>query len=174
MQRVIKYTFLLVVSVIIASCSDTGNNVTAEKMTIQQLAVTPGYTWFNFEFNQYTPDSFAITEIKKEYNADAHSFVIFAKPSCSCPGKHKQTPEFVKTLDLSQIPMDKCQIYSMASVSNNHPFKGAIEIKELPTIVVLKNGVPVFSVTDTLNSLNDNNPNNPMTIEQTLIMGLMK
>jgi hypothetical protein len=174
MLNSLKLLGFLVLFTLISACSDNPTNVTAEKMSLPQLVITPGYTWFNYELDNYQPDSFIINEIKATYNSSEHSFIIFAKPSCSCPGKHKQSPEFVKTLKQANIPIEKCEFYSMTSINNFHPLQESIVIKELPTIVVLKNGVPVFSVSDTLNNINNANPNNAIKVEQSLLFGLQK
>lgn len=156
------------------ACSDNSTNVTAEKMSLNQLAVTPGYTWFNYELVAYQPNIAVVDEVKNQFNSSEHSFLVFAKPSCSCPGKHKQTPEFFKTLNLASIPVEKCEIYSMSSISTNHPFKDQITIKELPTILILKNGVPVYSISDTVNAMNEINPSTALNVEQALLEGLKK
>jgi len=156
------------------ACSDNATSVNAEKMTLQEFVKMPGFTWFNYEFNNYQPDDFIVKEIQKKYNSSEHSFVIFAKPSCSCPGKHIQTSEFYKTLEKAQIPFDKCELFSVTSINNEHPYKSTISLHELPTIIILKNGNPIFSVSDTLNITNSTNKNNDMKIEESLLIGLQK
>jgi thioredoxin-related protein len=172
MNNLLKIIFAVFLTLILISCSENSTNVSAEKMTVPELAITPGYTWFSYEYDNYKPDETVITDVKSKYSESEHTFLIFAKPSCSCPGKHKQTPEFFKSLAEANISESKCEIYSLSSINTNHPYKDIITINELPTIIVLKNGVPVFSITDTINNMNITNPSNALTVEKSLLLGL--
>jgi len=174
MNHIYKFFALLAVVLLFSACTENNTNVTAEQMTIQGLAKTPGFTWITLEIAKYTPTDSIITEIKEIYNPELHSFIVFAKPSCSCPGKHLQTPEFLKTLEVAGIPLNKCEIFSVSSTNNKHPYQDKITIKELPTIIVLKANEPIFSVSETINNINATNPNAGITVEEALLLGLEK
>lgn len=174
MKHIRHTIYLVLLASIIFGCSENATNINAEQMTLQNLSKTPGFTWIYMEIEKYNPNDSIINEIQTAFNAELHSFVVFAKPSCSCPGKHLQTPAFIKTLETAGIPIDKCEIFSMSSANNKHPYDELITVKELPTIVVMKAGQPVFSVSETINNMNATNPNSGITVEQALLLGLAK
>jgi hypothetical protein len=171
MNHIYKLFALLVAVMLVSACTENNTNVTAEFMTIDGLAKTPGYTWIPLELAKYEPKDSIITEIKENYNPESHSFIVFAKPSCSCPGKHLQTPAFLKTLEVAGIPLDKCEIYSVSSTNNKHPYQDRITLTELPTILVKSRG-SFFSVSETINNINATNPNASITVEEALLLGL--
>ena len=175
MKHIYKLFAMLVAVMLVAACTENNTNVTAEEMTIQELAKTPGFTWIPIRISEYTIDNDSIiTGIKANYNPELHSFIIFAKPSCSCEGKHNQTPEFLKTLEVAGIPFDKCEIFSVTGTNNKHPYQDKITLTELPTILVMKANEPVFSVSETINNINATNPKAGITVEGALLLGLEK
>ena len=160
--------------VVFISCSDENTNINAEKMTFEELEKTPGYTWFSFEIDKYEPENNVVLDIKEKFDPSKHRFILFVKPSCSCPGKHLQSPGFVKTLENAGISIDKCEIFSMSSATNLHPYMDIIKINELPAIIVMKGDMPVYSVSDTVNKSLVYNPNASLKVEQALLLGLEK
>lgn len=173
-----KYIKLLTLTIAIAvfaiSCNDNNTNIVAEQMSLTQLGKTPGFTWIYSEMDKYNPTDSIVDEIKLAYNSGMHRFIVFAKPSCSCPGKHMITPSFIKTLEVANIPLDKCEIFTMSAVGNQHPYIATITLKDLPTILVLKGDEPIFSISDTMNSAVEGNPNFGITVEGALLLGLKK
>ncbi|MDX9790427.1 MAG: hypothetical protein WC313_08715 [Candidatus Kapaibacterium sp.] len=172
-----KYIYALIIlaaMIFISACSENSTNITAEKVTVDQLATIPGYTWFNHEIDKYEPLPSVIQEIKETYNPSLHKFVVFMKPSCSCPGKHLQSPGFMKVLQESDIDLNLVEFFTMSNLTNNHPYSEMIILKELPTIIVLKATEPVYSVSDTLNSVNSPNSTPNLTIENALLNALRK
>ncbi|MBX3044510.1 MAG: hypothetical protein KIT33_10785 [Candidatus Kapabacteria bacterium] len=154
------------------ACTENNTNVNAEKMALEKMAKTPGFTWIYLEMDKYEPKAEILPEIQRKFNSAEHTFIVFAKPSCSCPGKHLQTPAFLKTLETAGIPLDKCELYSLSSINNNHPYESTIKLKDLPTIIVMKAGKPVYSVSDTINTITNANPNSGITVEDALLLGL--
>ncbi len=158
----------------IMSCSDNNTNITAEKMTIVQLSETPGFTWIPLEMEKYVPNDTVIQKISTTFDPATHRFIIFAKPSCSCPGKQLQTPYFFKTLNAANIPLDKCEIFTMSSLTNKHPYSEIITLDDLPTVVVLKGDVPVYTITDAICNVSKIKQNAGVSVESALLNGLEK
>jgi hypothetical protein len=168
------FTLAFLITLLAISCSDNNTNVTAEKMSMNQLSETPGFSWVYVEMERYTPNDSVIQEIMKAYDPAVHSFILFAKPSCSCPGKQLHTPYFFKTLEAANIPVDKCEIFTMSSLTNNQPYSEIITLTDLPTIVVMKGDVPVFTITDEISNVSSTNQNTGLSVESALLSGLEK
>lgn len=145
-----KYILIFIVSFIIWGCEDTSTQYTAKLLDLESIIKTPGYSWFDVEYKAYTPNTNLINEIKSSFDPQIHMFYIFLKPACSCPGTHKLFPAFMKSADLVGIPKSNMEIYSMRSNRDNYPYSDLFKLNELPAFIVLKNGVPVYSITDSI------------------------
>lgn len=136
--------------VFLISCEDSPNQYTAQKMQIDNLVKTPGYSWFDVEYNAYEPSQQIVDEIKNNFDQQKHKFLVFLKPACSCPGTHKLFPAFVKSMRMSDIPDASIEYYSMRSNRDAYPYSELFTLNELPAFIVLKDGIPIYSVTDTI------------------------
>lgn len=145
-----RIAILLALIIFATSCDDSTVQEDAVLMTVEELAVTPGYTWFNTEYELYQPDQTVIDQIKELYSIDDHDFLIFVQPSCSCPGTHRLFPKFVKSMNISGIDESEYKIYSMSSTSTHTPYDTMLTINRLPAFFVLKNGQPIYSIIDTI------------------------
>ncbi len=145
-----KYILIIIASAIFWGCEDTSTQHTAKLMDIGNLIKSPGYSWFDIEYKAYTPNPVMINEIKSSFDPQIHKFYVFLKPACSCPGTHKLFPAFIKSADLVGIPGASMEIYSMRSNRDNYPYSNVFKLNELPAFIVLKNGVPIYSITDSI------------------------
>lgn len=169
-----KYFTLLTVLVafVLASCSESPTVPNAAKMDMTTINTSAGYAWFPGEMSSYTPDTI-IKNVPKLYNPSVNRFVLFVRPSCSCPGTHKYFPQFYRILKDCGVTDANIEAYSMSDKSDKQPYDTLMIVNVLPTFIVMKNGKPVYSVTDTI-SKNLRDSTYPYTFETALIEGLKK
>jgi hypothetical protein len=163
---------VLVSAIIINSCDNNPVQVTAEKIDIATLSKTPGYTWYDDQFKQYQPNQEKLNEIVQKFNPVADKFIIYVKPSCSCAGTLQQFPAFMKILISSNIPDSCYSVYAMSSASNIHPYLNMYKVNEIPSFFLIKNGTPVYSVSDTLTKLTSNSETSTVTLEELISASL--
>jgi hypothetical protein len=161
-------------AIIINSCDNSPVQVTAEKIDIATLSKTPGYTWYDDQFKQYQPKQEKLNEIIQKFKPSVDKFIIYVKPSCSCAGTLQQFPAFMKILISSNIPDSCYSVYAMNSASNIHPYSSMYKVNEIPSFFLLKNGAPVYSVSDTLTKLTVNNETSTITLEELISASLNK
>ena len=147
-----------VLALVINSCDNNPVNATAEKIDIPTLSKTPGYTWYDDQFNIYQPNQDKIKEIVQKFNPAVDKFVLYVKPSCSCVGTQQQFPAFMKILISSNVPDSCYSVYAMNNAANLHPYMNVYKVNEVPSFFLMKNGIPVYSVSDTLTKLTGNTP----------------
>ncbi|MCO5252087.1 MAG: hypothetical protein M9949_11815 [Candidatus Kapabacteria bacterium] len=145
-----RYILILLSVAFIMSCEDSSTQHTAQLMQLDNLVRTPGYSWFDIEYNAYEPNQQMLDEIKNNFDPQIHKFLVFLKPACSCPGTHKLFPAFVKGADLSGIPDANIEYYSMRSNRDAYHYSDLFTLNELPAFIILKNGQPIYSITDTM------------------------
>lgn len=171
MKKLLIFLFSLLILVFI-SCDDNPANTDAELTTIDAIASRPGFSWFYEEMDKYVPDPSIISQIESSFDSDIHDIYMFVKPSCTCPGNHNYFPKLMKVLEEAGINDSDYLIYAMTDVANNHPYEEYLKLNEIPEFVVFKNGLPIYSIMDTvaLNVLQDNEK----TIEQYLLNAITK
>mgnify|MGYP007094533284 CR=1 FL=1 len=148
-----KYFFAVAVFCLmglIYSCTENPV-INAEVMDADELKNLPGFSWYEFEINQYIPLDSSLQSIKTKFNPSTDNFLIYVKPSCACTGTYKQFPAFMKIINELNIPKANYKVYSMTSEFNEYPEKNLFKIVELPTFMLMRNGVPVYSIADTFN-----------------------
>jgi hypothetical protein len=145
---------------LILSCSESvGPLPDAEYMTIEEILASPAsYFWFKAEFDSYFPDTTIVAQIQVIFDLNRHKVIYFAKPSCSCSRSQKAFPAMVRILKDANIPDTCSEIYSMIDTKAKHPFQDKITLHQLPSIYILKDGLPVYSLKDTLDNLRTIDP----------------
>jgi len=134
-----KYLALLLAAFLtITACETTSPDGSAQQLTMSELLSSTGYAWFPAEMNSFTPDPTMVDLVNQRYDATEHKIYIFVKPSCSCRGTQKLFPQIIKTLDASDIDMDKVEIWSMRSTGDSHPYGSKFQITELPMVFVTR------------------------------------
>lgn len=133
-----------------SSCDTTNAERDATLLTIEQLRFTPGYEWYDMEYQAYNPNPATISQIKDVLKVKDFHYYFYVNPSCACTGTEKLFPSIMKVLLESGVPENKLEIYSMLKTSYNHPHKNRLKINDLPAFFVVKDSIPLVSVIDTL------------------------
>lgn len=163
-----KISLLLVAVAFIAlsACSENSVSPTdAELTTVSKLEATPGFGWLTDELNNYQPNQDYIDQIRNSFQPSTQKFLIFVKPSCSCVGTHQQFPAFVKTMMAAGIPDSCYQIYAMTALSSVHPYQNMINLKQIPSFILMNNQQAVYSVEDTITTRSGMVPVENNTVE---------
>ncbi|HOV91631.1 MAG TPA: hypothetical protein PLC04_00925 [Candidatus Kapabacteria bacterium] len=132
------------------SCNDNSVQTNAVEMSLDSLSELPGYDWIGSVMASYTPDTTIFNEIKPLLDSNSQYFLFFVKSCGPCASASQQFVEIIKILQMCNFPNDRYEILVMNSISNSHPYQNIIHIYSLPTIMLLKNNVPIYSLSDTL------------------------
>lgn len=149
MKKFLVINILLALA-FLSSCRENSTDVQADNLTFDEMKIKSGFTWITERMKAYEPVVSKIDSIKMYYKSDVHGFYVFGKPSCSCEGVHNEIAHFFKILQDASIPIDECDIWAMNSLNNRHPHEETITINNLPAFFLLDNGVPVYSIRDTI------------------------
>lgn len=174
MMNRIKLLMLACAALIISSCGDSPVEQVSKKMSMADIMTNPGFSWFDSERQLYNEDTLTVKKIKTDLNVSNYKFVLFVKPSCSCPGTHKTFPGFYKILADAGVNDNQMEIYSMPSIEANQPYDSMFVISELPAFYVFKNNVPVYSIMDTVYFNQNNGIKYPDNMEEALYEALKK
>lgn len=138
MKLLLAFVSVLLVA---TSCTTTEPaEPVAEQLTMQQLTMSPGYSWFMAEMDSYLPKQTVLDDISASMSTNLNRRVcIFVKPSCSCRGTQRLFPQVVKALTAANVDMRRVEIWSMRGNTDKHPYQSIITIAELPAIYVLEN-----------------------------------
>lgn len=165
-----KFLYIFFVSIcfslFISACVPTSTERDAALLTIDKLRFTPGYEWYDIEFQKYNPNPFVISQIRTILQNKDFNYYIFVNPSCACTGTQKQFPAIMKILSESSIPENKLEIYSMIKTSNNHPHRSKLKINELPSFFIARDSINMSSVLDTLAARKSMNSNYDPALEE--------
>lgn len=136
--------------VVLSACTTTEpTEPVAEQLSMQQLTMSPGYSWFMAEMDSYLPKQSVLDDISTSMTANVNRRVcIFVKPSCSCRGTQRLFPQVVKALTAAKVDMSRVEIWSMRGNTDKHPYQSIITIGELPAIYVLENNAIRSMVSD--------------------------
>jgi len=136
--------------VVLSACTTTEpTEPVAEQLSMQQLTMSPGYSWFMAEMDSYLPKQSVLDDISTSMTANVNRRVcIFVKPSCSCRGTQRLFPQVVKALTAAKVDMSRVEIWSMRGTTDKHPYQSIITIGELPAIYVLENNAIRSMVSD--------------------------
>ncbi len=127
--------------VALTACSTQGPSDTAKLLTYDELITTPGYAWFPAEMSLYTPDQAMVDTIAKYYNPATQKISVFVSPTCACTGSKRLFPRTIKALVAAGVDIKVIEFWSMRTVADMHPYSSTVSVKEIPTVVVLNNGV---------------------------------
>jgi hypothetical protein len=153
MRKIAKvYSFFLVIilSITVISCSDDEGPRNAQYITLEELRVTPGYEWFDPEYNNYTPDPAVIDSIKNQIQNRSDDFILYVNPSCNCSGTQVLFPASVKVLHEAGIDEPRFKIYTMYNKSDNHPYMDNFIVNDLPSFFTVIDTLPKYSINDSL------------------------
>lgn len=106
-------------------------------LTRQVLEADSTFTWYAESQKIYTPNAEAVEAIKKQ--ADSIYFVVFI--GTWCEDSHFVIPRFYSLIDAAGFPSAKVTLIGVdrAKTTWGH-LETAFNIKEVPTIIPIKNG----------------------------------
>lgn len=150
-----RNSYILVIMLFVAlftyQCSETvSNNENAFSVTEESILKIPGYDWYPVVKRQYYPDSGVVSDIIKEFDSTKHRFIIFSKPACACEDEQKLFPRAMKVLDTAGISSEYYELYSVKSNKTNHPYDSIISLNFVPSMILLVNGKPAYSIIDSV------------------------
>ena len=146
-----SFLILVVLGIVtLGGCSTPEEpELTAQRLMIDDLTKTPGFTWFVAEMNRFEPRPELLPPITAAFQTASEKKVcIFVKASCSCRGTQRLFPQIVKTLLDANVPEDRIEVWSMRTEQDRHPYEAMFKISALPSIYVIDNGIVRDSVQD--------------------------
>ncbi len=157
---------LILAIIVISACQEISNE--AERITVADIIdnKVSGFNWFSFEYSDYNINSELVEQISEKYQQELYKFIIFTTPTCSCGKEYRKFPQFVKILDSSNVSKDNYEIYSVGDINFSHPYENVFTLKAIPAFMILKNGVAIYSVNDTLLKYSS------LSLEEALLQGL--
>lgn len=149
----LKLIFFVLILTLFSCVDNSSYSENSIRVTLAEVSSIGGYSWFQPRFDEYKPKSDIVELIKQNFDKTHHKFYIFAKPACSCEPSHSRFPYCLKVLIEAGVDTSYIEIYSLLKVSSKHLYCSYLIIRDLPSMFVVKDGVPVYSVIDSL--LND-------------------
>ncbi len=159
------FIFLLAISFALFSCSDDDTPRNAQFITLEDLRFTPGFEWFDEEYNNYQPVQSVIDSISNAIKDNNKEFILYVNPSCACTGTQKMFPASIKILLEANINEPQFKIYMMYHETDNHPYMDHYKVKNLPCFFTLTNDLPDYSIYDSLGFYNESVPDSTFRIE---------
>lgn len=128
-------------AVLLGACAQsTQPESTAERLTLEQLRTTPGFAWFEAEFQAYRPDTALVAQIRSAYVPGEHHFYLYVKPTCSCVGTQKLFPHFLRVLSEVGVRTEDYEIYAMHGAEDRHPHQSWLHVERLPSFFITRGG----------------------------------
>ncbi|MFA6570417.1 MAG: hypothetical protein WCT77_04195 [Bacteroidota bacterium] len=142
---------ILLSLIIFAGCTETTSvKEEAILLTVNQIKETPTYEWFGIEMNMYVPDTAIVNQIKTLFNPNMHKVLFYADMTCGCVTQGENVAHIIRVLRDAGMNDSVFKIYSMRKNTWSYPESGYVQVTKLPTAMLMKNVVPVYSVLDTL------------------------
>ena len=164
-QKIKIFASLFIISFLLFACSNDDSPGNAQYITLDELRVTPGYEWFDPEYNSYTPDPAVIDSIKNQIANRTDEFILYVNPSCNCSGTQSLFPASVKVLHEAGIYEPRFKIYTMYSQSDNHPYMNHFTVTSLPSFFTIIDSLPNYSINDSMSYYMLNRPDSTWRIE---------
>ena len=165
MKKIIYFVIIL----IFVGC---GNNDTIEKATkfsIDEVKNTPGFHWFQIEYDTYSYDSAIVDSIGDCFEKDELKIIIFASPGCYCGSLYTRFPQLIKILDGANISENNYEVYVTDDTGNKlrfeHPYSNLLNVNTLPAFYLLKSDDSYYDVLLQVNT-------KYISIEEALLTGI--
>ncbi len=174
MKKNLIYLFALVLVMSLNSCVDNtpADATKVSKADLMASKIT-GFQWFNDVYKDYEEKTIFF-DAMAENISNEHSFILFGKPSCSCDKNSAESyAKIVKILD-SLGAEGRYKLFVANSYKADHPYKGQCNINSLPAYFILKNGVAVYSVYDSLKKYSTLPKESKKEFEEYILEGLKK
>ncbi len=149
MRYVANLLAVFVVSILVGCSTTEPTELKAEKLSMEELTKSPGYSWFSAEMSNYVPNTADVSAIASTMAANPDRTVcIFVRPTCSCRGTQRLFPQIVKSLVAANVDMSRVEIWSMRNTTDSQPYPSRLTITELPSIYVFSGSTVHAKVSD--------------------------
>jgi hypothetical protein len=155
-------------------CEEETVEPDAIPMTIEEVADTPGYLWVWDVLTTYKGDTVLKPQIGQLLDTNRDKFLVFTRAACSCPTEKREFAYIVKILRDLKYPESKYELFAMTARSNNHPYMNMFTLNDLPAIIYMRNGVPYYSLLDTMKYNVSKLIKYPVFIEELMMEALKK
>lgn len=153
MKKIKNISALIILSAFLylISCdSPTDSSIfKTNEVGFNEINQTPGFVWFIPRYNIYQSDTVIINKIKALIKPE-HNFYFFAQPTCECENHQDIFPYSVKVLHSIGLNDEKCKFVVLKDINADHPYSNIVKLKDLPEIFLVKNGISVYSIGDTI------------------------
>src|SRR5215510_15718109 len=113
-----------------------GNKVLKGSLSCKELETDSAFSWWAENLKGYTPQSQALVELKKNHNIE---FIAFIGTWCS--DSKFIIPKFYSFIDAAGFPEDRITLIGVdRSKKTLSHLAEAMNIVDVPTIIVMKNG----------------------------------
>lgn len=139
-----------VLAVVAVSCTTTTEPSTeAQRLSMDDLTKTPGFTWFVAELDRFTPNQTFVQGVQTSMQlAPSRKVCVFVRPTCSCRGTQRMFPQIMKTLISAGVDANRIEVWSMRNLTDTHPYSGIFSITQLPVVYVLQNDSVRATISD--------------------------
>ena len=119
------------------------------KINKEALSTSSYASWFTKNYNQYTPDTNTINELKKTLP----TYTITAFMGTWCGDSKREIPKLYKTLDAAQFPLDRLTLIAVDRSAMHYKQSPGGEhegqnIHRVPTIILYKDGKEVNRIVE--------------------------
>lgn len=165
---------VLILGLFATSCEDNPVWLDAESITFEQIRTITKMSWFMPIYNEYTPDSATVGQIKSVYEANPTYIVIFGIQSyCSCTPQMKYFPKIIKTFHAAGISDTSMNFLLMQTIEYNQPYKSKYAPQSLPDCMWMRDGTVLYGrLADTIAAIEKNYPDSSIAVEK-IILGIM-
>jgi hypothetical protein len=150
-RNILLFAAIFLVAALAYQCTE---NVSGDENAIlsteKSIVSIPGYDWYPSVKDMYHPDTNIIKQIKQEFDPLRHRFIVFSKPACSCDDKQRLFANGMKVLDTAGIDSSHFELFSVRSNKTNHPYMNLFTLNFIPSMILLVDGIPVYSVIDSV------------------------
>lgn len=145
-----KVYFLLVISIILFSCSTQESEYNSEKMTLDQIRTDWRFYGFDIYYQNYKVDSLLLNEFKNSYNPANFKFLFFTSPACYTCGKLDSIIPFALKIIKSAGFYDSCfEIYNTPIKTAHHPYETILKLNDVPAAFSFDRKTKFYSILDT-------------------------
>ena len=147
-----KYIFVLILAIssFMMSCYEDTAEFKTRLVSRTDISTTAGFGWFEGKVTSYNFDTQMIPLLTTAFKSNKHSFLFFAAPACDCDSLQNVFPNIMRILDTMSVQEANYQIYAMENEKKDHPYSSVLTLVRLPSIFLMVNGSPVYSINDTL------------------------
>jgi|DewCreStandDraft_4_1066084.scaffolds.fasta_scaffold00565_17 hypothetical protein len=141
---------LLLVALILVSCSTQESEYNTERMTLEQIRTDWRFYGFDIYYQQYRIDSALLSEFKTSFNPNNFKFLFFTSPACYTCGKLDSLIPFALRIIKEAGFSDSCfEIYHTPALNAHHPYETKLKLTAIPSAFSFDRNVKFYSIIDT-------------------------